>query len=59
MDLYSLQRLAKIEHEQRVRSLAPVSEYEYQDDERKSEKSYRPVLWARAILAALLHLITK
>lgn len=59
MDMYSLQSMARSEHEQMVRSLPRVPEYGYAMVEPKNSTWNRPVLFARAILATLLSLITK
>ena len=60
MDPYSAQRLARIEHERMVRSLPTVPEFGAPLVEHKREKKWqRPILWGRAILTALLHIVTK
>jgi hypothetical protein len=60
-NLYSVNKVARIEHEMMVRSLPRVAEYGYHERERKSEKSHRPVLRVRIrqLLTAILHLVTK
>jgi hypothetical protein len=58
MDVYGSQRLARIEHEQMVRSLPTVPEYGSPLAECQREKKRR-VLWLHMIFTALLYLLLK
>lgn len=54
---YNTHMIARVEHDQRVQSLPPVSDYGNQTVEPKSEKQHRPAV--RAILTAILHVVMK
>ena len=55
MDINNINRLGRIEHDQRVRSLRSVPEFDPPAIERKSNGRQFPTL-LRPILTALLHL---
>jgi hypothetical protein len=56
---YSVHMLARAEHNQMVKSLPPVPEYGNHLRERKSGTGYRPLVWVRAIVITILHLVIK
>ena len=56
---YSQHMLARAEHDRMVKSLPPVPEYGYHLREGKSGTGYRPLVWVRAIVIAILNLIIK
>jgi hypothetical protein len=56
---YPVHLLVRNEHELTKRSLRPFPEYDYPVAGRKSKKCYQPMIWARAILSSMLHLVTK
>ena len=58
MDYITINRLARIEHEQRVLSLRPVPEYGQSVIECKSRGRRFPIL-LRPILTALLHFVIR
>ena len=56
---YSQHMLARAEHNQMVKSVPPVPEYGYHLQERKNGATYRPIVWVRAIVMAILNLVIK
>ena len=56
---YSQHMLARAEHDRMVKSLPSVPEYGYHLRKRKNGAGYRPIVWVRAIIITILHLVTK
>lgn len=59
MDVYSLNRVARSDYEQKMRSMPQVSEYDFPAAEPKNPNRQRVMQFGRAILTSLMHLVTR
>ena len=56
---YSHHMIARAEHNRMVKSVPPVPEYGNHLHEYRNETRYRPLMWVRAIVITILHLVIK